>query len=134
MNTLTAATLLVREYDEAIKYFTNSLDFRLLEDSPLPDGKRWVLVAPNGSPSLRILLARASNPAQESAVGNQTGGRVSFFLHTTDFRRTYEQMRERGVRFLEAPRREPYGTVVVFADLYGNRWDLIQPHEPGELA
>jgi catechol 2,3-dioxygenase-like lactoylglutathione lyase family enzyme len=122
----------VREYDEAIEYFTKSLSFKLLEDSPLPDGKRWVVVAPEGSPSLRILLARASTPAQEAAVGNQTGGRVSFFLHTTDFRRTYEQMRDRGVTFLESPRSESYGTVVVFADLYGNRWDLIEPHQPGQ--
>jgi catechol 2,3-dioxygenase-like lactoylglutathione lyase family enzyme len=123
----------VRDYDEAIEYFTRALDFRVLQDSPLPDGKRWVLVAPDGSPSLRLLLARASTPAQESAVGNQTGGRVSFFLHSTDFQRTYREMRERGVKFLEAPRTDSYGTVAVFADLYGNRWDLIEPRSAGEV-
>jgi catechol 2,3-dioxygenase-like lactoylglutathione lyase family enzyme len=126
-NALVAVTVVVREYDEAIAYFTHSLGFRLVEDSPRPEGKRWVTVAPEGSPSLRILLARAATPAQESAIGNQTGGRVSFFLHTTDFQRTYQQFRERGVNFLEVPRSEPYGTVAVFADLYGNRWDLIEP-------
>jgi uncharacterized glyoxalase superfamily protein PhnB len=92
------------------------------------------MVAPEGSPSLRILLARAATPAQEKAVGNQTGGRVSFLLHTSEFQRTYQQMRGRGVRFLEEPRTEPYGTVAVFADVYGNRWDLIEPRQKGEVA
>ena len=133
-NALVAVTVVVREYDEAIEYFTNSLGFRLVEDSPLPGGKRWGMVAPEGSPSLRILLARAATPAQENAVGNQTGGRVSFFLHTSEFQRTYQQMRERGVTFLEEPRTEPYGTVAVFADVYGNRWDLIEPRQEGEVA
>jgi catechol 2,3-dioxygenase-like lactoylglutathione lyase family enzyme len=127
MEALACVTLVVREYDEAIAYFTNALGFRLVEDSPLPGGPRWVLVAPEGSPGLRILLARAATPAEEKSVGKQTGGRVGFFLHTSAFRRTYERMRERGVRFLEEPRSEPYGTVVVFEDLYGNRWDLIEP-------
>jgi catechol 2,3-dioxygenase-like lactoylglutathione lyase family enzyme len=131
---LAAVTLVVREYDEAIDYFTRSLGFRLVEDSPLPGGKRWVLVALEGSKAPKILLARASTPAEESAVGNQTGGRVGFFLHTTDFQRTYDRMRERGVRFLERPRREPYGTVAVFADLYGNRWDLIEPRHRAEVS
>jgi catechol 2,3-dioxygenase-like lactoylglutathione lyase family enzyme len=126
---LACATLVVREYDEAIEYFTRALGFDLVEDTPLPGGHRWVLVAPEGSPSLRLLLARAATPAQEDAVGKQTGGRVSFFLHTSDFHRAYERMRERGVTFLEAPRAEPYGTVAVFADLYGNRWDLIEPRQ-----
>jgi catechol 2,3-dioxygenase-like lactoylglutathione lyase family enzyme len=124
---LVCVTLVVREYDEAIEYFTKALGFRLVEDSPMPDGKRWVVVAPDGSPGLSILLARAATPGQAAAVGNQTGGRVGFFMHTTDFHRTYETMRERGVRFVESPRSEPYGTVVVFVDLYGNRWDLIEP-------
>lgn len=124
---LACVTLVVREYDEAIEYFTNTLGFRLIEDSPRPGGKRWVLVAPEGSPSLMVLLARAATPVQERSVGNQSGGRVSFFLHTSDFQRTYERMRERGVTFGEAPRSEPYGTVAVFTDLYGNRWDLIEP-------
>jgi catechol 2,3-dioxygenase-like lactoylglutathione lyase family enzyme len=133
-NALVAVTVVVREYDEAIEYFTSTLGFSLVEDSPLPGGKRWVMVAPEGSPGLRILLARATTPAQEKAVGNQTGGRVSFFLHTSEFQRTYQQMRERGVRFLEEPRTEPYGTVAVFADVYGNRWDLIEPRQKGEVA
>jgi catechol 2,3-dioxygenase-like lactoylglutathione lyase family enzyme len=133
-NSLVAVTLVVRDYDEAIQYFTNSLGFRVVEDSPLPDGKRWVMVAPDGSPTLRILLARASTPAQEGAVGNQAGGRVIFFLHTNDFRRTYQAMREHGVAFVEEPRTETYGTVAVFVDLYGNRWDLIEPRQEGEIA
>lgn len=133
-NALVAVTLVVRDYDEAIQYFTSSLGFRLVEDSRLPDGKRWVILAPDGSPTLRILLARASTAAQQCAVGNQTGGRVTFFLHTNDFSRTHQTMRERGVTFLEEPRTEAYGTVAVFADLYGNRWDLIQPRQDDEIA
>lgn len=123
---LAAVTLVVRDYDEAIEYFTKSLGFQLVEDSPREGGKRWVLVEPAGSPGLGILLARAATPEQERSIGNQTGGRVSFFLHTTDFQTTYARMREREVAFVEAPRSEPYGMVVVFADLYGNRWDLIE--------
>jgi catechol 2,3-dioxygenase-like lactoylglutathione lyase family enzyme len=133
-NALVAVTLVVRDYDEAIEYFTGRLGFTLVEDSPLPDGKRWVMVAPDGSPGLRVLLARASTPSQEDAIGRQTGGRVSFFLHTSDFERAHRQMCERGVTFLEAPRREPYGTVAVFADLYGNRWDLIEPRQQADLS
>jgi len=131
---LVAVTLVVRDYDEAIEYFTRLLGFALVEDSPLPDGKRWVVVAPEGSPSLRVLLAQAATPAQERAIGNQTGGRVGFFLHTTDFTSTHRQLRERGVLFLEAPRHEPYGTVAVFADLYGNRWDLIEPRRQDDVG
>lgn len=131
---IACATLLVRDYDEAIEYFTNALGFRLLEDSWLGDGKRWVVVAPERSAGSRILLARASTPAQQRCIGNQTGGRVSFFLNTDDFGKTYEAMRQRGVRFLEAPRSEPYGTVAVFADLYGNRWDLLEPRREGSEA
>jgi len=123
---IACATLLVREYDEAIEFFTRALGFRLLEDTPLGEGKRWVVVAPGRSTGMRILLARASTPSQERCIGNQTGGRVSFFLNTGDFAASHETMRQRGVRFLEPPRSEPYGTVAVFADLYGNRWDLLE--------
>ncbi|MEZ4767758.1 MAG: VOC family protein [Caldilineales bacterium] len=123
---LASATLLVRDYDEAIAYFTDALGFRLVEDTPLGDGKRWVMVAPT-SGGAGLLLARAASPEQEAAIGNQTGGRVAFFLHTDDFRRDYDGMHARGVRFIEQPRHETYGTVVVFEDLYGNKWDLVEP-------
>ncbi|HEX9658445.1 MAG TPA: VOC family protein [Bacteroidota bacterium] len=120
-------TFLVRDYDEAIAFFTNSLGFKLIEDTRLQDGKRWVLVAPPGAQGANLLLARAVTPEQEKAIGNQTGGRVFLFLHTDDFKRDYEQIIAKGVKFRENPREEPYGTVVVFEDLYGNKWDLIQP-------
>jgi catechol 2,3-dioxygenase-like lactoylglutathione lyase family enzyme len=123
---LACVTLVVRDYDEAIEYFTGRLGFRLLEDSPQGPQKRWVVVGPAGSPGASLLLARAATPEQERCVGNQAGGRVGFFLRTDDFPRTYETMRARGVRFVEAPRSEPYGQVVVFEDLYGNRWDLLE--------
>lgn len=116
--------LVVRDYDEAITYYTNVLGFELVEDTPI-EGKRWVLVRPPGGAGTCLLLARAVNPEQASRIGNQTGGRVFLFLHTDDFRRDYEAMRSRGVRFMEEPRHESYGTVVVFEDLYGNRWDLL---------
>lgn len=119
-------TYLVRDYDEAIQYFTRALRFELIEDTRLSDTKRWVLVAPPGSTETCLLLARAATPEQESRVGDQAGSRVFLFLHTNDFRRDYEQMRSRGVMFQEGPRQEPYGTVAVFEDLYGNRWDLLQ--------
>jgi len=120
--------LLVRDYDEAIAFFTEALGFRLVEDSPREAGKRWVVVSPPGAGAggASLLLARAATPEQERHVGNQTGGRVFLFLHTDDFWRDYRAMRERGVRFTEEPRREEYGTVVVFLDLYGNKWDLVQ--------
>ena len=122
--------LVVRDYDEAIAYFTQSLGFDLIEDSGATDrngnDKRWVLVAPKGSRGTRLLLARASNDEEISRIGNQTGGRVFLFLHTDNFRRDYEAMRGRGVKFMEHPRNEPYGTVVVFEDLYGNKWDLLE--------
>lgn len=117
--------LLVRDYDEAIRFFTEALGFRLLEDTPLGGGKRWVRVAPVGQSGAVLLLAKAVTPAQADRVGDQTGGRVWLFLETDDFWRDYEAMRARGVAFEEAPRAEPYGTVAVFRDLYGNRWDLI---------
>ena len=120
--------LLVRDYDEAIAFFTQALRFRLMEDTDRGGGKRWVLVAPPGAQTA-LLLARAATPEQEAAVGNQSGGRVFLFLQTDDFQRDYDQMRARGVRFTEEPRHEEYGTVAVFLDLYGNRWDLLQLRE-----
>ena len=119
-------SLLVRDYDEAIKYFTEMLLFDLVEDTPLADGRRWVLVAPPGSSETHILLAKAATPEQDARIGDQAGGRVLLFLHTDDFWRDYDDMKWRGVRFRETPRREDYGTVAVFEDLYGNRWDLLQ--------
>ena len=116
-------SLVVRDYDEAIRFFTESLGFMLLEDSPLGNGKRWVRVGPGGDFSL--LLARAATPEQESRIGNQTGGRVFLFLDTDDFHRDHAAWRAKGVKFLEEPRHEAYGSVAVFEDLYGNRWDLI---------
>lgn len=127
--TLAHVALLVRDYDEAIAFFTQTLRFRLMEDSDRGGGKRWVLVAPPGAAETALLLARAATPEQEAAVGNQSGGRVFLFLHTDDFQRDYDEMRARGVRFTEEPRHEPYGTVAVFLDLYGNRWDLLQLRE-----
>lgn len=124
---LAQVTLVVREYDEAIAFFTHQLGFHLLEDTILGDGKRWVVVAPNGSPTLRLLLARASTPDEIRSVGNQTGGRVFLFLLTDNFWDDYRNMQSRGVKFLETPRKESYGTVAVFEDLYGNKWDLLMP-------
>jgi catechol 2,3-dioxygenase-like lactoylglutathione lyase family enzyme len=120
------ATLVVRDYDEAIAFYTGALGFELRADAALGDGKRWVVVAPPGAVT-GLLLARADGPAQEARAGDQTGGRVAFFLNTDDFARDHERMLAAGVRFDEPPRDEPYGTVAVFSDLYGNRWDLIQP-------
>jgi catechol 2,3-dioxygenase-like lactoylglutathione lyase family enzyme len=117
----------VREYDEAIAYYTRVLGFDLLEDTPLSGSKRWVRVAPPGARETSLLLARAVDERQRAHVGDQTGGRVGFFLHTDDFRRDHRLLRSRGVRFVEDPREEDYGTVAVFEDLYGNRWDLIEP-------
>jgi catechol 2,3-dioxygenase-like lactoylglutathione lyase family enzyme len=125
--TIAHIALVVGDYDEAIDYYTRVLGFKLLEDTPREPGKRWVLVAPPGGRGTSLLLARAANPEQTSRIGNQTGGRVFLFLHTDDFERDYAAYSTRGVRFIETPRRENYGSVVVFEDLYGNRWDLIQP-------
>lgn len=124
--TLASVALVVRDYDEAIAFFTQSMRFTLVEDTPQGNGKRWVVVAPPGGNGASLLLAKAANADQESHIGNQTGGRVFLFLHTDDFERDYEYMKEHGVRFTEEPRHEPYGTVVVFLDLYGNKWDLVQ--------
>ena len=119
--------LVVREYDEAIQFFTEVLDFTLVEDTYQPEqDKRWVLVAPPGSNGTLLLLARATTPEQEQAIGNQTGGRVFLFLSTDDFWRDYNKMVSRGVTFVREPKVESYGTVVVFKDLYGNLWDLVQ--------
>ena len=124
--TLGAVALLVKDYDEAIVYYTQTLGFRLVEDTPLSADKRWVRVAPPGARETHLLLARASNPEQAAHCGNQAGGRVFLFLHTDDFWRDYQALTERGVRFIETPREEAYGTVAVFEDLYGNRWDLVE--------
>jgi catechol 2,3-dioxygenase-like lactoylglutathione lyase family enzyme len=124
--TIAAVALVVRDYQEAIEFFTSQLRFTLVEDIPLPGGKRWVRVAPPGGAGPSILLARAATPQQESRIGNQTGGRVFLFLQTDDFWRDYENMRSNDVQFVEKPRDEPYGTVAVFLDLYGNRWDLVE--------
>lgn len=122
---IATTTLVVADYDEAIAWFTGKLGFSLISDVSLGGGKRWVVVAPDDGAGL--LLARADGDSQRAAIGNQTGGRVAFFLHTDDFRRDHAAMVARGVVFHEEPRVEAYGTVAVFEDLYGNLWDLIQP-------
>ena len=119
-------TLLVRDYDEAIEFYTGKLRFVLLEDSQLGEGKRWILLSPPGSEESCLLLARAASPEQDDAVGNQVGHRVFLFLHTDDFWRDYREMTARGIAFVEEPRAEDYGTVAVFQDLYGNKWDLLE--------
>lgn len=121
---LALVTLVVRDYDEAIAYFTQALSFTLIEDTDMGGGKRWVVVSPDGGSG--VLLAKAAKPEQAARVGDQTGGRVAFFLHTDDFDASYAHMRNAGVRFIEQPRNEAYGKVVVFEDLYGNRWDLVE--------
>ncbi|MGW7053045.1 VOC family protein [Streptomyces sp. NPDC054887] len=121
-------TLVVRDYDEAVAFYTGALGFELVEDSDRGDGSRWVVVRPPGPDGgTGLLLARAKDDEQLARVGGQTGGRVGFFLHTEDFARDHARMAAADVRFLEEPRHEPYGTVAVFEDLYGNRWDLLQP-------
>ncbi len=129
MQNLIQISLLVRDYDEAIEFYTQKLNFDLIEDTPLSNTKRWVLVAPKGSNSCCLLLAKATNPDQESRIGNQTGGRVFLFLHTDNFLHDFENLKEKGITIVRGPSYEEYGTVVVFADLYGNLWDLIQPKE-----
>jgi catechol 2,3-dioxygenase-like lactoylglutathione lyase family enzyme len=118
-------TLLVRDYDEAKAWYCDALGFQLIEDTPLADGKRWILVAPQGSTGARLLLARATTAEQTKRVGDQTGGRVFLFLHTDNFWQDFRAMREKGVRFRQEPRQESYGTVAVFEDIYGNHWDLL---------
>jgi len=124
---LSLVTVVVDDYDTAIAHYTGALGFTLLEDTDRGAGKRWVRVAPPGSRETALLLARAVNDAQRASIGNQTGGRVALFLQTDDFWRDYERLRANGVHFTEAPRVEPYATVAVFQDHYGNRWDLLQP-------
>ncbi len=128
---IACVSLVVRDYDEAIAFYTGPLGFRLVEDTRLSDSKRWVVVAPRGSGGTSLVLAKAATPRQEGRIGDQTGGRVGFFLHTDDFVRDHGAMKSRGVRFVEEPRTEPYGTVAIFEDLYGNRWDLLELKEPG---
>ena len=121
--------IVVRDYDEAIQYYTTVLNFELIEDTKLSEEKRWVVVQPKGSNNgCKLLLAKAATPIQEEAIGNQTGGRVFLFLHTDDFDRDYQNYISKGVVFVRPPVVEPYGKVAVFKDLYGNLWDLIQPN------
>lgn len=119
--------LVVKDYDEAIDFYTKKLNFELIEDTKQSEEKRWVLVKPKGASETAILLAKAANQEQESHVGNQTGGRVFLFLYTDDFWRDYNQMQEKGIKFIREPKVEVYGTVAVFEDLYGNLWDLLEP-------
>ena len=129
MQHLAAITLVVDDYDKAIRYYTEVLGFRLLEDRVLSPEKRWVRVAPPGGEGCCLVLARAASEEQRSRIGNQTGGRVFLFLHTDNFEGDYDRLRFRGVQFVREPVREDYGTVAVFADLYGNLWDLIEPYK-----
>ncbi len=128
-------SLVVRDYDEALAFFVGKLGFTLVEDTFVPEqAKRWVVVSPPGAVESQLLLARASTPEQESRVGAQTGGRVFLFLYTDDFWRDYESYRSKGIVFVRDPKDEPYGTVAVFKDLYGNTWDLLQPKESGKVV
>lgn len=119
--------LVVKDYDEAIDFYTKKLHFTLIEDTVLSEDKRWVLIAPRGANECCLLLAKAANAQQTASIGNQTGGRVFLFLFTDDFWRDYNQMLEDGIHFVRPPKEEVYGTVAVFEDLYGNLWDLLQP-------
>ena len=127
--------LVVRDYDEAIDFYTNKLSFTLIEDSYQPEqDKRWVVVSPPGSQGTTLLLAKASKPEQQSFIGNQTGGRVFLFLNTDDFWRDYNDMRAKGIEFVRDPKEADYGTVAVFKDLYGNLWDLLQLKKDHPIA
>ncbi len=127
--------LVVRDYDDAIEFYTEKLDFQLIEDTYQPEqDKRWVVVSPPGSTGTTLLLARASNTEQESFIGNQTGGRVFLFLNTDDFWRDYNDMIAKGIIFIREPKVEDYGTVAVFEDLYGNLWDLLQLNEDHPIS
>ena len=125
---LAQIALVVDDYDKAIEFYTNKLHFQLLEDTVMSDIKRWVVVAPQGDGSCRILLAKAANDEQSSRIGNQTGGRVFLFLHTDDLDRDYKNLQQHQIQIVREPVTEPWGKVLVFADLYGNLWDLIQPN------
>lgn len=124
---IATVSLVVADYDDALAFYCGKLGFSVVADTDMGDGKRWVVVAPQGQSGAQLLLAKADGASQHAAIGNQGGGRVMFFLNTTDFDRDHAAMVERGVRFLEPPRHEPYGSVAVFEDLYGNKWDLIEP-------
>lgn len=126
MALLGMVTVLVDDYDHGIEYFTETLGFSLIEDTPLSLEKRWVVIAPDLNEGAHILLAKTSSPAQELAIGNQTGGRVGFFLYTNNFDNDYFMMRTRGVDFIESPRHELFGRVIVFKDIFGNKWDFIE--------
>ncbi len=130
MQTIFQLALVVNDYDEAIRFYTQILNFKLVEDTVLSETKRWVVVAPEGSTGCSLLLAKAANDEQKKCVGNQTGGRVFLFLHTDDLWRDYNAMRAKGVIFVREPSTEAYGTVAVFKDLYGNLWDMIEPKKP----
>ena len=119
--------LVVKDYDEAIDFYTQKLHFQLIEDTPLSETKRWVVVAPPGSKECALLLAKAANKEQASRIGNQTGGRVFLFMYTDNFERDFQNLLDQGITIVRPPKVEPYGTVAVFADLYGNLWDLIEP-------
>jgi catechol 2,3-dioxygenase-like lactoylglutathione lyase family enzyme len=120
-------TLLVKEYDEAIKFYTEKLNFNLVENSVLSGTKRWILVSPPGSDGCCLLLSKASTEEQVKFIGNQTGGRVFLFLYTDNFKKDYQNLIDQGIKIVREPKSEPYGTVAVFSDLYGNLWDLIEP-------
>ncbi|HMK18685.1 MAG TPA: VOC family protein [Chitinophagaceae bacterium] len=124
--------IVVNDYDEAIKFYTEKLHFDLIEDTQLSETKRWVLVRPKGSSECCLLLAKAANEEQSSRVGNQTGGRVFLFLHTDNFERDYQNLLNHQIEIVRQPQREEYGTVAVFKDLYGNLWDIIEPADPNE--
>ena len=131
---LAHVTLVVKDYDEAIEFFTQKLDFELIQDIYQPEqDKRWIVVAPPGSEGTSLVLGRASNSRQEAFIGEQTGGRVFLFLATDNFQRDYDSMKSKGIRFVREPKTEVYGTVAVFEDLYGNWWDLIE-YAPGHPA
>jgi uncharacterized glyoxalase superfamily protein PhnB len=125
MITLGMVTIVIDDYDVAISHYVNDLDFSLIEDKVISPEKRWVVVAPSKE-GARILLAKAANDQQRSAIGNSTGGRVGYFMYTTNFAETFETYTSRGIEFIESPRQEAYGQVVVFKDLFGNKWDLIE--------
>jgi uncharacterized glyoxalase superfamily protein PhnB len=125
MNTLGMIAIVVDDYDSAISHYVHDLGFSLIEDSTLSPEKRWVVVAPSAD-GAKILLAKAANESQRSAMGNSTGGRVGFFLYTTEFAQTFQKFKSHGIEFIEEPRQEAYGQVVVFKDKYGNKWDLIE--------
>ncbi len=129
MQRIAHIALVVKDYDEAIEFYTKKLDFLLIEDTKLSEEKRWVIVAPKGAKECCLLLAKAANEEQEKSIGNQTGGRVFLFLFTDNFQRDYEKMLEKEIKFVRQPEQLDYGRVAAFEDLYGNLWDLLEPNE-----